>query len=173
MNLSEQTWDKANQTLYRFVMPKVPHFIPKKYQIENFTINGNSVNLPGINISAMDREWQGGKIKYPDARVTWNDLQITYLVDEDYNNWKVFWYWIAYMNNNKDKYTEDFDKIVTDARLIIINNWMQVHKPVLEVFFKNIWPCNLSDLNLTTKIDGAEILEASISFAFDRCELIE
>ena len=170
MNLNNQTFDKTNQTLYKLIIPNLPHITGVSLnKIKNFTINGNSAILPGLSISAVDYAWQGGKIKLPDARTEFNNLTVSYLIDEDLNNWKLFFYWILQYNNNKDKYVEDPNNIVCDAFLVYYNNWLK--KPVLKMKFINIFPIAISDIELTTKTDGSEVIEGHVTFALDRYEL--
>lgn len=173
MLLNEKyTWDKANQTLYRLVFPSLPQFLGAGLNdTKNFVINGNSALLPGLTLSSQEWPWQGGKIKIPDARPTFNDLIVSFLIDEYLMNWKLFFKWILYYNNNKDKYVEDPNNLVCDAFLIYYNNWLQ--KEVLKMQFINIFPTSLSDIELTTKTDGSDSLEGRVTFALDRYEIID
>jgi len=113
--------------------------------------------------------WQGGTIKVPSARPTFNDLTVSFLIDEYLNNWKLFFKWILYSNNNKDKYSEDWNNVVCDAYLLYYNNWLK--KPVLRMNFINLSPTSLSDIELTSKTDGSETLEGRVSFSLDRYEV--
>lgn len=170
MNLNNQTFDKTNQTLYKLVFPTLPHIKSvTANKLKNFTINGNSAVLPGLTISSIQYQWQGAHIKIPDARPEFNSLTVSYLVDEDLENWKLFFRWILEYNNNKDKYIEDPNNIVCDAYLIYYNNWLK--KEILRMNFINIFPTSLSDIELTTKTDGSESIEGRVVFDFDRYEL--
>lgn len=170
MNLNKQTFDKTNQTLYKLVFPTLPHiknFTANK--LKNFTINGNSAVLPGLTVSSIQYPWQGGFIKFPDSKPEFNSLTVSYLIDEDLENWKLFFKWILEYNNNKDKYVEDPNNIVCDAYLIYYNNWLK--KEILRMNFINIFPTSLSDIELTTKTDGSDSIEGRVVFDFDRYEL--
>lgn len=172
MLLNEQTFDKTNQTLYKLIFPVLPVFLNSGINdIKNFTVNGNSALLPGLTISEQSMAWMGGQIKYPDKNISFNNLTVSFLIDEKLNNWKLFWKWLIFINNNKDKYVEDWNLLTTDAYLIYYDNWFG--SEVLRMNFVNLWPNALSDIELTTKTDGSDILEGRITFSFDRNELID
>lgn len=83
-------------------------------------------------------QWQGGKIFLPDARISFSEFSATILIDEAYNNWKMLFKWITTINNNKDKYVEDFTNLLTDASLLVYDNWL--NNVVLKLKLVNIWP---------------------------------
>lgn len=162
--------DKANQTLFRLVFPKIPvtNSITDNKQ---FILNIHTINIPGITISSQEMRWQGGKIMIPDGVIDFPEWTISFIVDETYSNWKVLHNWITYLNNNKDKFVEDYTNYSSDAMLLCKNNWMK--DDVLKLNFIRVWPTSLGEISLTTRTDGSELIECDVTFAYDRYEIVE
>jgi hypothetical protein len=107
----------------------------------------------------------------PSGEVTFDDITLIFLIDEKLENWKTLFKWLLFMHNNKDKFAVAFDEPVVTGVLSYYNNW--TNEKVLEIQYWKLWPTNLGSITLTTKTDGSQYLEASVTFKYDRCEFTQ
>lgn len=132
---------------------------------ENFFINIFGTVLPGVSIGVVPIRWMGATTKRPDATIDFSTWSTEFMVDAKMKSWLILFKWMTWLNNNKDKYAEDFPKYCVDASLLVKDNW----KRTIQVFrFIDIWPSDLGQITLSNRNDG--ILESSVTFAYDRFE---
>lgn len=171
MSLANSNYiDTAQQTLFRLIFPKMPSSISLK-ETKDFILYLHTVNVLGISLSSNEHHWQGAKIPYPEANLEFPELTVSFIIDESFNNWIIFYKWLIMMNDNKKNFGKDFKEYSTDAILLCKNNWMKTNSLKLQFF--GIWPLSLGDISLTTRSDGSELLECDVTFQYDRYELVE
>jgi len=142
-------------TGFRFLLTRTP----------NITYFCQAANIPDVNLGEMEQPTVFIPIKHPGNSFTYGDLEISFIVDEDMENWREIFNWMRSLKN-----VEDYDEFETeptthfsDARLIILNSAM---KPNLEIEFKDIFPKSLSGINFTSTTDDSEPVIGSATFAF-------
>lgn len=128
--------------------------------IPNFIFFLQSVNLPPV-VSAHVRFGAGRVFDYrtPGDAVDVGDITCQVLFDEDMRAYKEILNWINYNASNNGS-----DRIVADASLSILTNASNANH---ELVFHNIFPINMSELNLRT-VDGPDSpLTFSVVFSFE------
>jgi len=148
---------------FRFSINKLPN--------TNFFVQ--AVNVPSITLG----ETQGldtpfVKVPVPGDHISFAELNVTFRVDEDLNNYRELFDWI-----NGIGFPESFNQyaqldnqpegsgagIYSDASLVIVNS---ARRPNLEVRFEDIFPTSLTDINFDIRQTDIEYVEATATFRY-------
>ena len=149
-----------------------------------------TANIPGISL---------GEAQYPTPMVdmfmtgdklTFETLNITFLVDEELQNYRELWDWLVGMGSPvshsqwettlakgdgairtfstpdadpRTKSTYEESNLYSDATLIVYSSKNQ---PKVEVKFKNMFPTSLSSLEYSQEATDVEYFKASATFRY-------
>lgn len=144
-------------------LPEVEYFIQR-------------INLPGLVLPPATRATPfASPLAYP-GDVQFNDLTISFKVDEDLKNYMSIWNWMIQLGfpqnfnqykqiANKNKELESFEEgsVTSNIRLEILNN---KHIPTFEVEFTSCWPTNLTDLNFGSTDPTVQYLTTDVTFKY-------
>jgi hypothetical protein len=152
-----------------FLSPLGFVFNLKKTPATNFFVTRAS--LPGLNLAFAEIPTPFVKMPVPGEKIQFNDLSITFKVDEDMRNWNEIFEWMVALGFPKsfDQYKEIRQKqlgegIYSDATLLILNSSMN---PNMEFQFVNLFPYMLSDLDFSTQGADVEYIEATVQFRYE------
>ena len=171
--------DYASPTQFRFGINQLP-------KVEFFTINAN---LPGIDATAIDLANPFKTIPIMGEKLTYANLDITFIVDEYLENYQSLHNWMTGYGFPSDRSefrtyrdvtsltpaggetpsvdivgSATSDKAMySDAFLMILSN---KNNPILNVVFQNIFPISLSALEFTPVATDVEYMTASATFAY-------
>lgn len=96
--------------------------------------------------------------------VTYGDLSLKFIVDEDMKNYLTIWKWIN-QNNLAEELDTKKDPEYSDGRLLILNSNFQ---PNIIVNFEKLFPISLSELEFDVADTDVEYLTADVTFKFVR-----
>lgn len=128
-----------------------------------------TANLPSLTLTPAEQpstlglrpKWIGGQYAY-------EDLQVSFIVDEDMKNWMEVYRWMEEIGNldNMDnviaeKQTMDF---FSDITLLVTNS---AYKPKYRVQFKKAFPIAISGINFNTASMDTEPILATATFTYD------
>ena len=133
-----------------------------------------TANLPGITLGETVRSTPFIDFSAPGDKVTYDDLSITFLVDEDLVNYLEILDWMKKLGSPNDpskEYATLIDDvsssalggIYSDCTLTILTNNMNANKSIA---FKDCWPTTLSELTLESITDDIVPITASATFKF-------
>jgi hypothetical protein len=152
-----------------FLSPLGFVFNLKKTPATNFFVTRAS--LPGLNLGIAEVPTPFVKMPVPGEKIQFNDLSITFKVDEDMRNWNEIFEWMVALGFPKsfEQYKEIRQKqlgegIYSDATLLILNSSMN---PNMEFQFVNLFPYMLSDLDFSTQGADVEYIEATVQFRYE------
>lgn len=153
---------------FRLDIKKLPH---TSYMCQ-------SVNLPSITLG----ETQGQdtpfiKIPIPGDHLSFGELMITFMVDEDMTNYLELYNWIVAVG-----YPENFDQfktlnnkqvgtgdgLYTDGTLTIFTSHSNAN---MAATFYQLYPTNISDLQFDNRASDVPYVEATASFRFNLFDL--
>jgi hypothetical protein len=156
--------------------PLNPSFLPNnKYEfvierLPNFTFYVQGVLLPSITLGATQTPTPFTTVYTPSNQLTYEQLQITYIVDEDMLSWFELYSWMTNLGN-----PTSFDKlgiltsqpgkknsITSDATLLIKTNSNNTN---VEVKFVDIFPIELTGFQFSTS-EAQDFQTTSATFAF-------
>ena len=155
-----------------FLSPLGFKFVIKKTPNVNYFVQ--SVNLPNVNLGEAVLPSPFKRIPIAGDHIEYGDLQITFKVDENMQNYLELFNWIKAIgfpdtfDQHKavdPKYVSSYtgEGIYSDASLVILSSAMN---PVHEVVFRDAFPVALTDFNFDARASDVEYVEATATFKF-------
>ena len=174
--------DYADPTKFKFQTTKLP-------RVE---FNCITANIPGITLTEINQPTRLIPIKIPGNDLTFEDLTISFIVDEDLTNYRSVHDWMAGLSqmDSDEKYralissgqdrmprsqqnnstdagrvtsaTND-GAIFSDSKLIILS---ARNTPLVELTFTDCYPLSLSALEYNQNATDVEYLQATVSFGY-------
>ena len=160
-------------------------------KVEYFT---TACNIPGISLNATVQPTPLADIPLPGDTISFGDLEITFLVDENLENYREIHGWMYgigfpkartqfadLVQANKDRFpTTGKDSKVTDAGKVkygaeplgpifsdaTLNVLTSKNNANIEVRFNNVFPISLSSLNFDQQANDIDYLTATVSFKY-------
>ena len=169
--------DYASPIQFRFKCSKLP-------TVEFFC---QTANIPGIGLGVADIETPLKNIPLPGDKVTYQDLSISFLVDENLENYKELHDWIIGLGApQKHSQFSDFRALSTDrfsgskplpeggmyadATLTVLNS---KNIAVTEIRFQNIFPTSLGSLSYDVQASDVDYLSTSVDFSYMYYEIVQ
>ena len=131
------------------------------------------VNLPGFGSDqALEQPTRFVAAKHPTARPRFDNLTMTFLVNESMENWREIYDWMKtiFLVKDHDDYNEKISNHFSDGTLHILNSAMKAN---LHIKFKNIFPVSLSGLEFDSSVSDLTPFTATASFAFDTYDFVD
>jgi len=175
--------DYASPTQFKFNVIKLP-------KVEYFC---TSVNIPGISINYVEQQTPLKDIPHPGEKLKYSDLQMSFIVDENLENYQEIHGWLVGLGfpddhsdyntlieagkdrfpTSKSSVSNELGKIrypapsqgaaLSDATLMVLTN---KNNPVVEVRFKDIFPISLSNLEYNQQATDINYLTAQVTFKY-------
>ena len=181
--------DYASPVQFRFKCSKLP-------TVEFFC---QTANIPGISIGSASMPTGLKDIPIPGEKVSYQDLAISFLVDENLNNYKEIHDWIIALgfpqNHTQfadlqaagaDRYPGTTSGAIvpetniavplaeggtySDATLTVLNS---KNIAVTEIRFDNIFPTSLGALSYDVQASDVNYLQASVDFSYMYYEIVQ
>ena len=149
------------------------------------------VNLPGITTTAAQVGLPGLTVKHAPDRLNYEQLQVTFLVDEEFTVHRELHRWMVGMTGREDRstLTAQFVRDQADyawgetgpsralattsrttAGLTIVNG---ARNPILRVLFFNVYPVALGPVAFSVTADPTTVLQSTATFEYDFYTLVE
>ena len=175
--------DYASPTQFKFNIIKLP-------KVEYFC---TAINIPGITLGFVQQQNPLKDIPLPGEKLTYADLTMTFLVDENLLNYQEIHGWLTGLgfprdhkqfsnlsNSGSDRFptskssvSNEIGKIrygapnaggtLSDATLMILTN---KNNPVTEVRFSDVFPISLSGLDYNQQATDINYLTAEVTFKY-------
>ena len=187
LNRQPSKLDYTSPTQFRFVINQLP-------KVEYFTVAGN---IPGITLDEIELGTPLKNIPLMGNKLTYEDLSITFIVDEDLLNYIEMHTWLTAIGFPKDKSqfrnfrsatsnvasatrgeSNDIGDVkpstperamYSDAVMSILTN---KNNPVVECRFADVFPTSLSGLTYSQNQTDVEYLTAEVNFKYQIYEII-
>lgn len=132
-----------------------------------------TINLPGINLGGPpDVPTPFKAIPYTPDHLTYDDLQLSFRVDEEMKSYLEIYNWLNGIAFPED-YTQfsalsqpdtgDIDTVYSDATLVILNS---KSNPLITVSFEDIFPVSLDQLQFDVTSNDITYITCTASFKF-------
>jgi len=140
-----------------------------------------SVNIPGVSVGQAPINFPSVTVYSPGNQITYNNLNISFLVDESLISWQNLHDWFRSFASPdgteernlktrlQNEYTRQDKKQYSDATLTVLNN---LNNPVIRVQFTNVFPVSLSDITFDTRMSADDIITADGTFVFDEFKFL-
>ena len=148
-----------------------------KFQIKktpNLNYFVQSVNLPTVSIGTIEVGTPFIKIPFPGDKLTFGQLDVTFKVDEDMENYTEIFDWLMAIGH-PDNFTTGAsiyaapamsgNGVFSDLSLVILTNGMRGNK---RINFSDAFPVNLSDITFDSTLSDVEYVTATATFAYRR-----
>ena len=175
--------DYASPTQFKFSIIKLP-------KVEYFC---TAINVPGITLNYVTQQTPLKDIPYPGEKLIYGDLQVTFLVDENLENYREIHGWLvglgypmdhSQFNNlsqagvnrfptSRGNVSSEIGKVkysapsqgstVSDATLMILTN---KNNPVLEIRFEDIFPVSVGNLQYNQQETDITYLSVDVIFKY-------
>ena len=181
--------DYASPIQFRFKCTKLP-------EVE-FTCQ--TANIPGISLGSATQPTPLVDIPIPGDKISFQSLDINFLVDENLNNYKEIHDWILGLGfpqshdqfknlqaTGQDRFPGstagaavpgvavpkplDEGGTYSDATLTILNS-KNIAKT--EIRFQNLYPTSLGGLSYDVKLNSVDYLQAPVSFAYMYYDIVQ
>jgi len=175
--------DYADPTKFKFQITKLP-------RVE---FNSIQANIPGISLTELNQPTRLQQIRIPGNDLTFEDLSVTFLVDEDLTNYRSVHDWMAglaqvdsdekyqaLLSSGEDRMPGSRSRgvqtesgktfpatpdgaIFSDAKLITLTNR---NIPKVEITFRDTYPKALSALDYNQNATDIEYLQATVTLGY-------
>ena len=125
-----------------------------------------SVNLPGINLGEAPQPTPLMQTAVPGNALVFDPLSITFLVDEDLENWRELYDWLIRLGfpHSYDEYVgAPTNSTYSDATLTILNSNMN---PNYRIIFTDLFPTNISEVLVDSASAEIEGIKATATFRY-------
>ena len=182
-------FDYASPIQFRFKMTKLP-------QVEFFV---QTANIPGISLDEVQQPTRLKSIALPGSTLSFANLDLSFLVDENLNNYKELHDWLiglgtpesdsqfaGLLTTGSDRFPGSTASsaatgsntaqplneggIYSDATLTVLNN-KNVAKT--EIRFKNVYPTSLGSLSYDIKANDVDYLQVQASFNYMYYDIVQ
>ena len=182
-------FDYASPIQFRFKMTKLP-------QVEFFV---QTANIPGITLDEVQQPTRLKAIALPGSTLSFANLDLSFLVDENLNNYKELHDWLIGLGTpesdsqfagllaaGSDRFPGSTASsaatgsntaqplneggIYSDATLTVLNN-KNVAKT--EIRFKNVYPTSLGSLSYDIKANDVDYLQVQASFNYMYYDIVQ
>ena len=150
------------QTFYKFQMrrlPKVNYFM-QKVSLPDYA-SGGPIEQPTRFVS----------VKHPSKNVSFDNLSIEFIVDENLENWRELYDWMRtiYLVDDYKNFESETSTHFTEGSILLLNSAMNVNK---EIRFHNLLPISLSGIDFDSTDTDLSPRIATATFAFDFYEFL-
>lgn len=128
----------------------------------NVEFQVQQVSIPGMNLGAIQSPTPFVRLTDP-GNITYDDLQITFLVGENLGSYLEIFNWIEMLGRPDNFQQYNYEK--TDASLILLNS---AKRPIFDIQFTDVFPTSLSGLDFDSTITDVQYINVTATFSFDR-----
>jgi len=158
-------------TGFRFILNKSP----------KVAFLGNIVNIPDISLGIAEQSTRLRPLPHPGDKVTFGDLNLTFLVDENLENYSEIQKWIRglghpySMQEIHDLYRSDIYQeymrgarnsdvpILSDGTLLVLTN---NNTSNFKIVFYDLFPYALTSLKFDATVTDVQYFTAEVSFKY-------
>ena len=159
---------------FKFIMSRTPN-------VDYFC---QSASIPEVSIGTREISTPVKDYTVPGDKMTFGDLNLRFLVNEDLDNYFEIYKWLkgltnpkntgdfqAYINSVDEKGRDsDFTKSMSDARLLVLNS---NYNGIATVNFYNIFPTSLTTLEFDASATDINYFTAEVNFKYTIYEITD
>ena len=143
-----------------------------------------SAAIPQVEIGVREITTPVKEYSLPGDKMTFGDLNLRFLVNEDLDNYYEIYKWLKGLTNPKHQKNfatylasvdekgrpDEFDKMMSDARLLILNS---NYNTISTINFYNIFPTSLTTLEFDSSATDINYLTADVNFKYTLYEITD
>lgn len=118
----------------------------------------------GLSLGTNDLNWQSTATRRPGSTITFNDLNLSVLIDEEFSSYESAFDFIKLFKDSESGIIGDWGDNSFSGILMTTDNRNRFNK----VFtFSNCWFSSMGDLSFKTSQQGTEVMTFSLTVIFD------
>ena len=143
-----------------------------------------SASIPEVSIGVRDIQTPVKDYTIPGDKMTFGDLNLRFLVNEDLDNYYEIYKWLKGLANPQHQKEfaqyiatvdekgrpDNFEKTMSDARLLILNS---NYNTISTVNFFNIFPSSLTTLEFDASATDINYFTAEVNFKYTLYEITD
>ncbi len=160
MTTSPQAYNSLSPVGFTFSLARAP----------NLSFTAQEVALPGVSLAGVRIPTPITSNKVPGDRIEYDELTLTFLVDENMENWLEIYRWIEALASAQDRITyrtlltSDLTKqTVSDGVLTVLTSMMN---PNVKVHFKDLLPVSLGPVQFSAMMTDIPYATCTVSFQY-------
>ena len=128
-----------------------------------------TVNLPGVSLGEVVRVTPFLDMYSPGTKLTYEPLEVEFMVDEELLSWKNLYDWFTSMADPDGFEKRDGSrelqtiKHFSDATLTVLS---ALNNPILRIQYTNVFPLTISDIQFDTTKSADTIITARATFRY-------
>jgi hypothetical protein len=150
---------KSTPTNFELVLPRLPH-IDTVSGSQELTLNLHEVIIPSMTFDAVEVRFAGIFVRSdPSHNITYEDWNISYVVDAQFTNWRLLHDWMKFISSTNVYSTDNInpkDHTINTA-LLISDNFKNT---ILTIEFYDVWISSMGDTRLTYR-EGDMLIEST------------
>ena len=147
-------------TNFKFTLNRLP----------NVTFWCTSVNIPSVSIGEVTVHTQMMPIHVPGSSVSLDQLRVTFMVDENFTNWRELYYWMRGIMP-----FEDFTDVITNESNYysdgIVHCLNSAKNANVRWTFKKMFPVSISGFDLNVAMNDVDPATINATFVFDSFDI--
>ena len=143
-----------------------------------------SASIPEVAIGVRDIPTPVKDYAVPGDKITYGDLNLRFLVNEDLDNYFEIYKWLKGLSNprHEEEFAaylagvvdvgrkDNFQKATTDARLLVLDSNFN---SITTTVFQNLFPVSLSGVRLSADATDIDYVTADVTFKYTLLEFID
>lgn len=154
--------NRSIPTQFKLNFSKMPSVLDLEMQ-KNFEIQLIDTSIPSFDMTPIEIPWQGGHHFIDGGEFSFGDWSASFFVDLNFFNWKVLFWWMTWLKDNKKQYGFNDSRYKANAILHLLDDY---EKEIMSLVFEAIWPIGLSEIPLSYQED--ENIKCDVRFSYDR-----
>lgn len=134
-----------------------------------------SVTLPSVSLGQFDLDDPFVKLPLPGTKLTYDTLNISFIVNEDMENYLEIYNWLkglgfpesysqySALSSQAPDLAPKATDVYSDASLMVMSS---NHNPNIKINFQEMFPISLSDLTFDSTLSDVEYLKATVTFRY-------
>ena len=151
-------------------------------RLPSLTYFCTAVNFPGVSVPSATQITPLSDAPVPGDKLIYDDLKITFLVDEALMSWTTLLDWIR--GYSFPETTEQYKNLPLQQRIQLGNNnkpqysdaiitaYSNKNNPVLQIHFTDLFPTALSELSFSTQQSAEHIMTADVNLKYTNYEIL-
>jgi len=129
-----------------------------------------TVSIPSISLGEVPRPTPFLDMYSPGTKLTYDPLDIEFIIDEDLETWKNLYNWFTSIANPNGFEGRDGSKELqkqkhfSDATLTVLS---ALNNPVLRIQYRNCFPLTMGEINFDTKSSADNIVTVRATFRYE------
>jgi hypothetical protein len=149
-----------------FAMPMNFRLTIDGLKYKNVMFSVQRVTIPDITAQFAQVNYRTTNLGVPADKIAYSDLELSFMVDEDFTNYREVHDWLFDNVAVNDSPTANKTK---DISLIVLSSH---YNPVLEFKFVDAYPTNLGAVQFDSTVADVEYLVASATFKYSYFRII-